>query len=588
MQYDVFISHSSQDKDKVARPLAQALQDRGLTVWLDEEQLQVGDSIRRGIDSALRESRFGVVVLSPAYLHSEWGQKELDAFFAKEKYQSKSILPIYHGICVEAVEHHWPMLADKISLSSADERIEQMADKIQISIRHRSSESAKLVTPSNKHSWLNNNWQWGIGLIIVIAALANLLWYNAAPPSDSSASGAISIRGDVSGGTVIANRYQNFSIDSEAAKLIAENLLQNLTAEKDQALEEQVVIIQGLTETIARLQEQPSDKLKQKALDKLKEGKPEEASQLLKHSLYARENALQSQYRQMAEDWVDVGNIAYLNNSQEALDAYTNAVLLDPSYTKARVWQSHIYVRLGRLDDAISTYENLISSGDTDERNLADAYGNLGLIYRTRGNFEESESLQLKALQISEAIPYPEGAAAILGNLGLLYDTFGKQDKAEEFYLKSLKINEDLGYQEGVAVVQGNLGLIYRKRKKLNKAEEFHVKALKVYQELGNQVGMAHQYGNLGLVYGARGELSNAEEFLLLALKIDKTLGRQEGIGLGYANLGELYYKRGELDKGCQHLQASVRIFTTVGSATAHQVQAVIDAKCPELAMKNE
>lgn len=118
MQYDIFISHSSRDKDEVARPLAQALEDRGLQVWLDEEQLQIGDSIRRGIDAALRESRFGLVVLSPAYLNSEWGQKELDAFFAKEKYNAKGILPLYHGISIEAVEQYWPMLADKMLMEN--------------------------------------------------------------------------------------------------------------------------------------------------------------------------------------------------------------------------------------------------------------------------------------------------------------------------------------------------------------------------------------------------------------------------------------------------------------------------------------
>ena len=72
MEYDVFISHASEDKDEVARPLAQRLEQLGLRVWLDECQLTVGDSLRRSIDRGLGESRFGVVVLSPAFFRKEW------------------------------------------------------------------------------------------------------------------------------------------------------------------------------------------------------------------------------------------------------------------------------------------------------------------------------------------------------------------------------------------------------------------------------------------------------------------------------------------------------------------------------------
>jgi len=63
-EYDVFISHASEDKDDVVRPLAHALQDGGLKVWYDEFELKIGDSLRRKIDSGLAKSRFGIVALS--------------------------------------------------------------------------------------------------------------------------------------------------------------------------------------------------------------------------------------------------------------------------------------------------------------------------------------------------------------------------------------------------------------------------------------------------------------------------------------------------------------------------------------------
>jgi hypothetical protein len=50
---DVFISHASEDKDAVARPLAKELLRRGHSVWFDEYELVLGDSLRENIDRGL-------------------------------------------------------------------------------------------------------------------------------------------------------------------------------------------------------------------------------------------------------------------------------------------------------------------------------------------------------------------------------------------------------------------------------------------------------------------------------------------------------------------------------------------------------
>lgn len=66
--YDAFISHASEDKDGLVRPLAELLRKQGFAIWYDEFQLKVGDSLRRSIDNGLAHSRFGIVVLSPDFL----------------------------------------------------------------------------------------------------------------------------------------------------------------------------------------------------------------------------------------------------------------------------------------------------------------------------------------------------------------------------------------------------------------------------------------------------------------------------------------------------------------------------------------
>ena len=57
-EYVVFISHASEDKDEVARPLAEALRENGLTVWYDEFELRIGDSLRMKIDKGIANNNF--------------------------------------------------------------------------------------------------------------------------------------------------------------------------------------------------------------------------------------------------------------------------------------------------------------------------------------------------------------------------------------------------------------------------------------------------------------------------------------------------------------------------------------------------
>ena len=77
-QFDVFISHASEDKDELVRELVQKSTAAGLKVFYDELTLSWGDSLRSKIEFGLANSRFGVVVLSDAFFKKEWPQRELD------------------------------------------------------------------------------------------------------------------------------------------------------------------------------------------------------------------------------------------------------------------------------------------------------------------------------------------------------------------------------------------------------------------------------------------------------------------------------------------------------------------------------
>jgi hypothetical protein len=128
--FDVFISHASEDKADVVRPLALALQEAGLSVWYDEFELRIGDSLRRKIDRGLASSKFGVVVLSQAFFGRGWPEYELDGLVTKAISGDQVLLPIWHNVSKREVINYSPSLADRLARSTATHTVEDIAAEI--------------------------------------------------------------------------------------------------------------------------------------------------------------------------------------------------------------------------------------------------------------------------------------------------------------------------------------------------------------------------------------------------------------------------------------------------------------------------
>ena len=128
-EYDFFISHAWEDKEAVAKPLADALIAKGAKVWLDKYEMTVGDSLRQSIDDGLAHSRYGIVILSEIYFKKFWTGKELNGLFAKQEDGKKVILPVWHNIPKDKVKEYSPILADMFALKTADFTIDELAEE---------------------------------------------------------------------------------------------------------------------------------------------------------------------------------------------------------------------------------------------------------------------------------------------------------------------------------------------------------------------------------------------------------------------------------------------------------------------------
>jgi hypothetical protein len=180
--HDVFVCHASEDKDQIARPLAEGLREAGLNVWYDEFSLKLGDSLRESIDRGLADSRFGIVVLSHHFFSKKWPQAELNGLFAIETAGGeKKIIPIWHEITPAEIVQYSPILADRVAVSTTvglDTVLERILNTIDAGRQHKAGKGRVVSVTPNSIRLYSGKWQ--VQTPITVTNLGNSPAYSVA------------------------------------------------------------------------------------------------------------------------------------------------------------------------------------------------------------------------------------------------------------------------------------------------------------------------------------------------------------------------------------------------------------------------
>ena len=95
----IFLSHSSKDNSFV-KNLAVKLRSDGFSVWYDDWEIHVGDSIVQKINKGISTSDFLIIVLSKNSVNSKWVREELNAATTKNiSSKGAFILPVLLEEC---------------------------------------------------------------------------------------------------------------------------------------------------------------------------------------------------------------------------------------------------------------------------------------------------------------------------------------------------------------------------------------------------------------------------------------------------------------------------------------------------------
>ena len=94
---DIFISHSSRDK-AAALQLAKTLNFCGVDVWLDDWELEVGDSLTDRLSQAMNQSKYIAILITENYNKTVWTKTEYKRALAREQKEQRVVmLPLIVG-----------------------------------------------------------------------------------------------------------------------------------------------------------------------------------------------------------------------------------------------------------------------------------------------------------------------------------------------------------------------------------------------------------------------------------------------------------------------------------------------------------
>ncbi|KAG6671650.1 hypothetical protein I3842_16G014300 [Carya illinoinensis] len=140
--YDVFLSFRGEDtRNNFTDHLYQALVDKGISTFKDDEKIEIGIPISQELLDAIEKSSMAVIVLSRNYASSPWCLEELARIIDCMKEREMRVLPIFYQVDPSDVRHQTGTFAD--AFTGHEIRFEKDSEKVR-TWRNALREVAKL------------------------------------------------------------------------------------------------------------------------------------------------------------------------------------------------------------------------------------------------------------------------------------------------------------------------------------------------------------------------------------------------------------------------------------------------------------
>ena len=133
--WDAFLSYASEDKVAFAKPLAELLRYERMSIWFDEFELGLGDSITQSIERGLANSKAGIIAISKVSLNKNWTKYEISTSKTLFINYGTRLVPLWLDVDADAIRLTDPGILDIKGIDCAGKSIEEICFNIIYAIR---------------------------------------------------------------------------------------------------------------------------------------------------------------------------------------------------------------------------------------------------------------------------------------------------------------------------------------------------------------------------------------------------------------------------------------------------------------------
>ncbi|HLG35708.1 MAG TPA: tetratricopeptide repeat protein [Bacteroidia bacterium] len=199
-------------------------------------------------------------------------------------------------------------------------------------------------------------------------------------------------------------------------------------------------------------------------------------------------------------------------------------------------------------------------------KELAKSCERIGLAYWSMGNYSSALKYHFLCLRTSEELKYKEGIAEAYGNIAIIYDDTQRFQEGLLYYQKELSIVEELNLRSKMATCRLNMGISYMLQHKYPEAIENLKKSLKIYEETTDKDGMAFSYNNIGDVYSSQENYSEALKNYMSAMKFAEEIGERGMVAYAYRGIGRAHLHLNHYAEAKKFLSHALELFREISS----------------------